>query len=74
MTYEDQVVDILDKRVKGFALRIALVKVRWCDQTSEKVTWEFEEELSTHIFLRHKGMLSILGFNLGIEMGENVET
>ncbi|XP_017979912.1 PREDICTED: uncharacterized protein LOC108662828 [Theobroma cacao] len=46
LTYEEQLVLILDKQVKKLCSKdVALVKVLWRNHTSEEVTWEAEEDM-----------------------------
>ncbi|WRX14095.1 Reverse transcriptase domain - like 10 [Theobroma cacao] len=54
LTYEEQLVAILDRQVKKLRSKdVALVKVLWWNHTSEEVTWEAEDEMWTkhpHLF------------------------
>ena len=54
MTYEEQLVEIMDKRDQVLRTKtILLVKVLWRNQSYEEATWEREEEMRTqypHLF------------------------
>ena len=46
MTYEEQPVEILDRKIKELRNRkIQLVKILWRNHSSEEATWEREEEI-----------------------------
>ncbi|WRX12115.1 Reverse transcriptase/retrotransposon-derived protein [Theobroma cacao] len=48
LTYEEQSVAILDKQVKKLCSKeVASVKVLWQNHTSDKLTWEADEEMRT---------------------------